>query len=65
MLEKRVKIQSVVENQLPDFLRTDNYKAGEWAKLIAESGANCSDYLFLTQKRFFEGSLLTSLAYFW
>ena len=37
MLEKRVKIQSVVENQLPDFLRTDSYKAGDFLKTYYKS----------------------------
>ena len=37
MLEKRVKIQSVVESQLPDFLRTDGYKAGDFLKTYYKS----------------------------
>ena len=32
MLEKRVKIQSVIENQLPDFIRSENQKFGDFLK---------------------------------
>ena len=37
MLEKRVKIQSVIENQLPDFIRSENQKFGDFLKTYYKS----------------------------
>lgn len=37
MIEKRVKIQSVVENQLPDFLRSESQRTGDFLKTYYKS----------------------------
>ena len=37
MLEKRVKIQSVVESQLPDFLRSESQRTGDFLKTYYKS----------------------------
>ena len=37
MLEKRVKIQSVVESQLPDYLRSESQRTGDFLKTYYKS----------------------------
>ena len=37
MLDKRVKIQSVVERQLPDYLRSESQRTGDFLKTYYKS----------------------------